>query len=91
MNSEERKEYNKKYYDVNRTEIKTKLCQKVTCNLCGRCVIYNNIGKHKLTKLCLKNRKPTPEGITELQYEKLKNEIRDELLKERININSHIL
>ena len=82
MNTEERKEYNKNYYCEKRDIILKKLCAQATCELCGRKVKYCNMVKHKATVLCSNNRKPLPEGITALQYEKLKKELREEIIKE---------
>ena len=52
MNSEERKNYNKTYYQTKRDQILKKACEKVECEFCHRIVIKNNILKHQKTKLC---------------------------------------
>ena len=52
MNSEERKNYNKTYYAINKAKILKIACEKVECEFCKRTVIKNNIQKHKASKLC---------------------------------------
>ena len=82
MNSEERKNYNKTYYQTKRDQILKKACEKVECEFCHRIVIKNNILKHQKTKLCknqenliiekLKRKNnieqiPHPENVIELE------------------------
>ena len=52
MNSQERKIYNKEYYNKNKEVIISKACNRVECTLCKRTVINNNIFRHQLTDLC---------------------------------------
>ena len=52
MDSEQRKNYNKNYYQSNRDKILKKACEKITCEFCHRKVISNNLLKHQKTELC---------------------------------------
>ena len=52
MNFEDRKNYNKTYYQSNRDKILKKACEKITCEFCQRKVISNNLLKHQKTDLC---------------------------------------
>ena len=52
MDSEQRKNYNKNYYQSNRDKILKKACEKITCEFCHRKVIFNNLLKHQKTELC---------------------------------------
>ncbi len=52
MNSEQRKEYNKKYYAEKKDEIKKKLFTKESCELCGRMVVHQHIWKHRKSAYC---------------------------------------
>ena len=56
MNSEERKEYNKKYYSERKALIQEKLSTKEQCSYCGRNVCHQNIPKHWKSKLCMSRR-----------------------------------
>lgn len=56
MDSEQRKEYNKVYYEKNKDVIKSKVLKKVTCPLCNRQVNHQNLQRHQQTKLCLSRR-----------------------------------
>ena len=53
MTKEERKEYNKKYYNDNKKNIIEKACNKLKCELCGRNITLNGYNRHQKTKLCL--------------------------------------
>lgn len=57
MNSEERKNYNKTYYQSKRDQILKKACTKIECEHCHRCVIKNNILKHQRSELCKNKQK----------------------------------
>lgn len=50
MTSEERKEYNKKYYEMNKNRILANSAIKVTCK-CGKIVNRSNYFKHLETPL----------------------------------------
>ena len=50
MNSEERKNYNKAYYQSHREQILKVACEKVECEFCKRKVIKSNILKLKNIK-----------------------------------------
>ena len=52
MNAEDRKEYNKKYYQAHKEKIIKSACEKVFCDKCGRSVIKNNIKTHQKSKIC---------------------------------------
>jgi len=69
MNQQERKEYNKLYYEQNKDVIKSKILKKVSCPLCNRQVNHQNLQRHQQTKLC-NSRQPknneTKPDLTEL-------------------------
>jgi hypothetical protein len=52
MQLEQRKEYNKNYYQANREEILKKAKTKVECELCHRLVSSYNITKHYTLPIC---------------------------------------
>ena len=55
MNKEERKEYNKLYFEKNKETILDKhYRKKVQCEFCHRVVSVNNLAKHKNYLICLK-------------------------------------
>ena len=56
MDKEERKQYNKIYYSLHRERILSYLCEKVSCEYCGRCVIKNNLVKHQKSEICKRHR-----------------------------------
>ena len=56
MNPEERKEYNKNYYNDNKAVIQSKLSAKEECKFCNRCVAHQNLPKHWTSKLCQSRR-----------------------------------
>ena len=51
-NLQQRKEYEKEYYENNRKAIKAKALEKVICDLCGSIVCRQFIAKHKRTIKC---------------------------------------
>ena len=94
MDSELRKQYNKKYYETNKSAIKAKLLAKVTCSLCNRTVNHQNLKRHQTTRLCLIHRieleENTPQIIEEIdETTLLKQEIAE--LRKLINDWSHRL
>lgn len=52
MTPEERKEYNRKYYEKNKQISNAKLFTKESCKSCGRSVSHQNMPKHLKSKLC---------------------------------------
>lgn len=52
MSPEERKEYNKRYYENNKEQIIKKACEKVECKFCKRKVIANSLLKHITLPIC---------------------------------------
>ena len=59
MNSDDRKNYNKNYYQTNRINALNKACTPVTCPCCLRVVTRNRLTVHLKTKLCQKTQKNT--------------------------------
>ena len=47
------KEYNKEYYQKNKTKLLADQKIKVSCPKCNRIVIKSNLNKHFKTKLCV--------------------------------------
>lgn len=54
MNQEDRKEYNKLYYELNRERILNNMCEKTCCTLCGKKVIKANLNRHMDTAICVR-------------------------------------
>jgi len=52
MNSEDRKQYNKNYYENNKNTILEKLTKKVNCQFCNRQVSSCNLNKHYTLSIC---------------------------------------
>ena len=52
MDNEQRKLYNKEYYQNNKDKILTKLNSKVNCEFCNRTVSYANLAKHYVLPIC---------------------------------------
>ncbi len=78
MNSEERKMYNKNYYQSHRNEILKVACEKIECEFCKRKVIKNNILKHQKTILCKNQEKLNIEREKRLkQKTEVENEKQD--------------
>ena len=69
MNTEERREYNQKYYEKNKDSIKEKLFTKVECPLCKRKINHQNQAKHRKSNYC-KSR-----IISETDMDKIKSEL----------------
>jgi hypothetical protein len=81
MNSEQRKEYNKKYYETNKDQIKKKLFTKVECDKCNRKVNHQNIKNHQKSSYCqLRAISQQPSDI-KLMLEMLKSKL--ELLEHK--------
>ena len=79
MNKDERKEYNKKYYSINKTLIiekhyKTKTC----CPFCDRLICVANLGKHQESELCRRR---------SIKKQEIKQRIQD---LEMLNFNKNI-
>jgi hypothetical protein len=54
---EKQKEYNKKYYELNKTKILCQVLEKKECPYCNRKINHQNMSKHSKTKYCIKNTK----------------------------------
>jgi len=52
-------EYNKAYYEKNKSNINKALQTKCECGECGRTVSYQRLNLHKLSSLCISRRKST--------------------------------
>ena len=52
MDQENRKLYNKQYYENNKDKILEKLTSKVNCEFCNRQVSYENLNKHYTLPIC---------------------------------------
>lgn len=46
-------EYHRNYYLTHKETLMKKLCAKVQCELCGRCVIQNNLKSHQKKPICI--------------------------------------
>ena len=90
MNPEQRKEYNRKYYETHKETIIKTACEKIFCDKCGRSVIRNNIKSHQKSKICARHsqnkvaisstpNEPTDLNLIEFNDENLK------VLMEKLN------
>jgi hypothetical protein len=80
MNKEERKEYNKKYYSVNKTVIIEKYYKtKINCEFCSRLICVANLGRHHDSALCRKR---------SIKKQEIKQRLQD---LETLNPNKNIL
>ena len=52
IKSEKNKKYQKEYYAKNKTKMLENLCEKTTCELCGRSVCKYYMTKHLTSKVC---------------------------------------
>ncbi|MEY3751756.1 MAG: hypothetical protein RLZZ354_297 [Pseudomonadota bacterium] len=52
MDQENRKLYNKQYYENNKNKILTKLTSKVNCEFCNRKISACNLNKHYTLPIC---------------------------------------
>jgi len=78
MNTESRKEYNKKYYATNKAKICAQLFEKEKCMLCDRFISHQNMKKHMTSKLCesrASRKQPNIDIAAEL--ESIKKELAD--------------
>ena len=57
MNPEDRKVYNKEYYQKNKEAILKKASEKVECQFCKRTVSQNNLVKHYSLPICERRQK----------------------------------
>ena len=62
-----RQEYNKKYYENNKSKILAKLQTKTVCELCGRSVSHQNIAKHKASSYCKSKQMDTTKEINDIK------------------------
>ena len=91
MNTEERKEYNKKYYAEKKDDIKMKMNVKEQCPLCKRYVKHQFMNRHQSTGICKRGRDNCFIGDiinlkAEIEILKQRNNIvykKDELLREK--------
>ncbi len=73
MDSEQRKEYNKKYYETKKDDIKKKLFTKVECPKCSRKISYQNVKKHQISSYCIaRSGAGKIDSTTEIEKLKLK-------------------
>ena len=56
MNSEQRKEYNQKYYSENKQKILLTLSEKKKCPLCDKYIAHQNLYKHQQRSYCITRR-----------------------------------
>ena len=52
MNSEDRKQKNKNYYENHKVVLLEKLTSKVKCQFCNRQVSFANLNKHITSPIC---------------------------------------
>jgi hypothetical protein len=65
MTKEERKEYNKKYYEINRAQMLEKYAKKEPCEICGKMLSHQNVlTKHKKSKQCIRAGKLKEKSMT---------------------------
>ena len=76
MDTESRKNYNKKYYAENKTKICAQLFEKEKCLLCDKFISHQNMKKHMTSKLCKSraSRKQSNIDIT-AELESIKKEL----------------
>lgn len=49
-----KKVYNSRYYQKHREQLLTKIKEKKTCDVCGKCVSMSNMNRHKKGGNCNK-------------------------------------
>ena len=54
MDNENRKLYNKEYYNSHKVVLLEKLTSKVNCQFCNRQVSFANLNKHMTLPICTK-------------------------------------
>ena len=64
-------EYNKAYYEKNKEKISKTLKARCVCEHCGREVAYQRLNAHKMSGVCLKNRKASDIDLLKEQVAKL--------------------
>ncbi len=73
MTPEQRREYNRKYYDEHREGILEKALKKVKCEFCGRNVIKNNIFLHYKLPICKRRTEERYRRELKQQFELIDN------------------
>lgn len=56
-------DYQKKYYEKNKTKLNASLCEPVICEFCNRRVIKNNIKNHQTRPICFKTQERNKQRI----------------------------
>ena len=65
MTKEERKEYNKEYYEINKAIMLEKMGKKEPCEICGKMLSHQNVlTKHKKSKQCIRAGKLKEKSMT---------------------------
>ena len=79
MTAEERKAYNKKYYNDNKENLLKKMATKETCDVCGKKVSHQNmLIKHKKSKRCVRaTEEKNKLTLDKETYEKLMKLLKD--------------
>ena len=79
MNTEQRKEYNKKYYADNKQRIVDLMLKKLECPHCKHPISHSNLNRHQTSPICLRRRSKIPTDIETLkeQVEKLIIEVQE--------------
>ena len=87
MNSEDRKIYNKTYYDKNKKEVLLKLSKKICCPNCNKELTNGRLKGHLKTSICTRNAIIKPKDNMLLMMDEIKL-LQIELLnlKEKNNI-----
>jgi hypothetical protein len=75
MDSDKRKEYNKKYYADNKATICGKLTEKEACDICGKMVNHQHVNRHQKSKACL--RKAVKQALAEDKHADLKKQVNE--------------
>jgi hypothetical protein len=81
MTPEERKEYNKTYYENNKVKIIQKGCEKMKCPFCERIIIKNNLLKHSKLEICQRKQQENINTLSRLNYIKYPLETSFNLIK----------
>lgn len=90
MNSEERKIYNKKYYNENKEATLIKMAVKICCPKCNKSVSLGRLQGHQKTLLCSKNIIEKISNDSQIDYEKF-NMIFKELEEIKKQLNNNIV
>lgn len=69
MTTEERRAYNKQYYEKNREKVLKQVLAKDKCENCGKMVAHQNMKDHRKTAYCFKHgsEKSISDQLTELK------------------------